>query len=149
MTEKERRSEASLALVSSDERYVNRELSWLSFNERVLQEAENPAVPLYERLKFLAIFSSNLDEFFRVRVASLRSLLGLSKKKLEKRSLDPSELLRRINALALAQQERFGLVFRGHILPGLRDAGTDLVDLIGVDAEGVGIVEAFFADTVA
>ncbi len=50
MTEKERRSEASLALVSSDERYVNRELSWLSFNERVLQEAEDPAVPLYERL---------------------------------------------------------------------------------------------------
>ena len=149
MTEKERRSEASLALVSSDERYVNRELSWLSFNERVLQEAENPAVPLYERLKFLAIFSSNLDEFFRVRVASLRSLLGLSKKKLEKRSLDPTELLRRINALPLAQQERFGLVFRGQILPGLRDAGTDLVDELGVDEEGRSILEEYFADTVA
>ena len=84
-----------------------------------------------------------------MRVASLRSLLGLSKKKLEKRSLDPTELLRRINGLALAQQERFGLVFRGHILPGLRDAGTDLVDEFGVDAEGQGIVEAYFADTVA
>ena len=149
MTDRERRSEASLALVFSDERYVNRELSWLSFNERVLQEAEDAAVPLYERLKFLAIFSSNLDEFFRVRVASLRSLLGLSKKKLEKRSLDPSELLRRINGLALAQQERFGLVFRGHILPGLHDAGIDLVDELGVDEEGRSILEEYFAANVA
>ena len=54
---------------------VNRELSWLAFNGRVLQEAADPAVPIFERLNFLAIFSSNLDEFFRVRVASLRSLL--------------------------------------------------------------------------
>ena len=52
-------SEAALGVSSTEVRYVNRELSWLSFNERVLQEAENPAVPLFERLKFLAIFSSN------------------------------------------------------------------------------------------
>ncbi|HEX9740134.1 MAG TPA: hypothetical protein VGA29_05105, partial [Ignavibacteriaceae bacterium] len=57
--------------------FYNRELSWLSFNYRVLQEAKDPTVPLFERIKFLAIYSSNLDEFFRVRVASLRSLLIL------------------------------------------------------------------------
>ena len=73
-------NEAGLGVSATDERYVNRELSWLSFNERVLQEAESSDVPLLERLKFLAIFSSNLDEFFRVRVASLRSLLSLKKR---------------------------------------------------------------------
>ena len=60
--------------------YFNRELSWLSFNYRVLQEAKDKSVPLYERIKFLAIYSSNLDEFFKVRVATLRSLFALKQK---------------------------------------------------------------------
>ena len=58
---------------------IDRDLSWLSFNRRILQEAGDLSVPLYERIKFLAIYSSNLDEFFRVRVAAIRSLSGLGK----------------------------------------------------------------------
>lgn len=59
---------------------INRELSWLSFNERVLQEANDPTVPLLERLKFLGIFSSNRDEFFRVRVATVRRMIKIGAK---------------------------------------------------------------------
>ena len=87
-------------------RYVNRELSWLAFNGRVLQEASNPDVPVFERLNFLAIFSSNLDEFFRVRVASLRSLLRLRKKKTKKLDFDPAMLLRQIFAFLNGEVEK-------------------------------------------
>ena len=57
--------------------FRSKETSWLSFNARVLQEAADPEVPLYERIKFLGIYSSNLDEFFRVRVATLKRLASL------------------------------------------------------------------------
>ena len=142
-------TEVNLGVSATDERYVNRELSWLSFNERVLQEAESASVPLLERVKFLVIFSSNLDEFFRVRVASLRSLLELRRKKRKKKGLDPTELLREIHAVALVQQERFGLVFREEIVPGLRDAGIDLVDERGVDGEQRVFIEDYFVEHVA
>src|SRR5690606_3123940 len=109
-------------------RYFNRELSWLSFNARVLQEAADPAVPLFERLGFLAIFSSNLDEFFRVRVASLRSLLRLKKKAVKALAVNPAKLLRQIHATVTAQQEAFGEILRGQILPGLEQHGIFLID---------------------
>lgn len=119
---------------SEIDRFADRELSWLSFNERVLQEAEDPSVPLFERLKFLAIFSSNLDEFFRVRVAALRSLVPLKKKKVRKLPIKPAKLVDRIHRVVHLQQERFGTVFRLGILPGLEALGIKLVrghDLTG------------------
>lgn len=149
ITAKEDPSEVRLGVSAVEERYVNRELSWLSFNERVLQEAESSSVPLLERIKFLAIFSSNLDEFFRVRVASLRSLLRLRRKKRKKKGLDPTKLLREIHALALAQQERFGKTFRDDILPGLQDVGIQLISEGGADEEHRAIVEEYFVEYVA
>ena len=148
-TPQEDPTEVGLGLSAMDERYVNRELSWLSFNERVLQEAESSSVPLLERINFLAIFSSNLDEFFRVRVASLRSLLRLRRKKRRKKGLDPTELLRGIQAVTVAQQERFGQIFRDDILPGLQDAGIHLIGEEGADAEHRAIMEAYFVEHVA
>ena len=130
------------------DRYVNRELSWLSFNERVLQEAEDTSVPVYERLKFLSIFSSNLDEFFRVRVASLRSLLVLGPKKRKRLSMDPTDLLEDIHDVALAQQERFGRILRESVVPELAAAGVHLVDELGVEADQRSYVERYFTEHV-
>src|SRR2546426_7736044 len=79
--------------------YLNRELSWLEFNSRVLEEAGDSTIPLLERLKFLAIFSSNLDEFFEVRVAGLRQQVyaGLEPQDYGADGLDPAEQLAAID----------------------------------------------------
>ena len=111
---------------------VDREVSWLAFNARVLQEAADPAVPLGARLDFLAIFSSNLDEFFRVRVASLRSLLRLSRKSTQRLDVQPKRQLARIHRIVDAQQVRFGEIFRDRVLPALGAHGIHLVDDTGV-----------------
>ena len=66
--------------MSTENRYVNRELSWLRFNERVLQECADVTVPLIERLRFLGIFSNNLDEFFRVRYATVKRIVDAGDK---------------------------------------------------------------------
>lgn len=100
-------------------KFFNRELSWLSFNHRVLQEAKDPSVPLYDRIKFLAIFSSNLDEFFRVRVASLRSLLNLKQKSQKELDFDPKKLLDQIHKKVVELQEEYGEVFNNRIIPEL------------------------------
>ncbi|MCH7638735.1 MAG: polyphosphate kinase 1 [Bacteroidetes bacterium] len=106
----------------------NRELSWLAFNGRVLQEAADPAVPLNERINFLAIFSSNLDEFFRVRVAGLRALLRLKKKQRQALAFDLEQLLDDIHEIVLDHQETFGLIFREEIVPALAEHGVRLSD---------------------
>ena len=106
---------------------LNREQSWLTFNARVLQEAQNPEVPLLERLKFLAIFSSNLDEYFKVRVATLRRLQNLKRKTRAKLGEDPAEQLQQVLGEVRRQQEQFGDTFRNQILPELRQQHIHLV----------------------
>ncbi|MEM6724995.1 MAG: polyphosphate kinase 1 [Bacteroidota bacterium] len=107
---------------------MTRDTSWLSFNHRVLQEAQDRSVPLYERIKFLAIYSSNLDEFFRVRVSGLRRFKEL-KKSTRKALLNvrPKKELKNIQAIVAAQQEELGHTFRNVILPELAENGIGLV----------------------
>src|SRR6201999_2682201 len=94
-----------------DDRYFNRELSWLDFNARVLALAEDPSQPLLERVKFLAIFASNLDEFYMVRVAGLkrREETGLAVRSAD--GLSPREQLARIAARTQAIAEAHARVF--------------------------------------
>ena len=80
---------------------LNREISWLYFNDRVLQEAADKAVPLIERIKFLAIFSSNLDEFYRVRVATLNRLVVVVSKVKAEFGYNPKKLLNQIKNIMI------------------------------------------------
>ncbi len=101
--------------------YFDRDLSWLSFNERVLEESGNQTLPLYERIKFLAIYSSNLDEFFRVRVANLRRLIRIDKKKINKRlPYEPVDLFIEIQEKVNLQLRKYGQSFR-QILEELKE----------------------------
>lgn len=87
-------------------RYISRELSWLAFNQRVLQEAEDPAVPIIERLKFMGIYSSNRDEFFRVRVASLKRMINLKKEAQDIFLGLPKAILAQVDKEVVSQQKQ-------------------------------------------
>ncbi len=126
----------------------NREISWLSFNERVLQEAADPSVPLLERLSFLAIYSSNLDEFFRVRVASMRSLVRLKKKSVKKLAFNPARLVRQINEIVTVQQERFGEIWRS-LLPELASYNIYLINEQNLDETQSLFLETFFSEQIS
>lgn len=99
--------------------FFNRDLSWLSFNNRVLEEAKNKDLPLYERIKFLAIYSSNLDEFYRIRVASYQRFTELPiEDKLQLRE-NPDHMLKKIKQQVNKQQLEFGQIFTNEIVPEL------------------------------
>ncbi|PRX12499.1 polyphosphate kinase [Nonlabens ulvanivorans] len=105
----------------------HRDLNWLSFNDRVLQEANDSSNPLYERLKFISIFSSNLDEFFRVRVSQLRQIKKVKKKLRKKLALRPNKILKEILLKVNEQQEELGAIFYESIVPELKENGIQLL----------------------
>ncbi len=128
---------------------INRDASWLYFNGRVLQEAADERVPLYERIKFLAIYSSNLDEFYRVRVSRLRAYKTLRKRE-RKELLDfkPKQELREIRTLVAEQQAEFGRIFRYEILPGLAREGIHLIHAHEMDRTQRAAAKAYFDEQI-
>ncbi|HDS07894.1 MAG TPA: polyphosphate kinase 1 [Bacteroides sp.] len=102
--------------------YINRDISWLSFNFRVLQEAMDKTLPLYERIKFLAIYSNNMEEFYQVRVSYYREMLRHEGEfpREHVREVNPSMIIRQINEIVTNQQSIFHLIFEDEILPELR-----------------------------
>ncbi|GAA3093964.1 RNA degradosome polyphosphate kinase [Streptosporangium carneum] len=109
------------------ERFLNREESWLQFNQRVLELAEDPSLPLLERVKFLAIFASNLDEFFRVRVAGLKRRMATGLLLRTKSGLKPREELARIAAIADDLAQRHSTCFHERLRPQLAAEGIEIV----------------------
>lgn len=106
----------------------NRDLSWLSFNGRVLEEAANEKAPLLERVKFLGIFSSNLDEFYRVRIPVIKALQKIGEKK--KNEIDQDEqlyLLQQATQVIRGQQERFGTILVSQLIPQLKENNISLI----------------------
>src|SRR5688572_15458966 len=107
--------------------YINREISWLSFNERVLQEAADKTTPLIERLKFLGIFSNNRDEFYRVRVATVKRLVKLGRKAVTLYGEDPKELLTRLQRKVIEQQNKFENIYQ-ELLVELAENNVFIID---------------------
>lgn len=124
--------------------FTHRDISWLSFNHRVLQEAKDPAVPLLERLKFLAIYSSNLDEFFRIRVAGIRKLKKVGKKTRARLDFDPSDLLKDVHEIVNRQQEEFSQIFENQIVPELRKHHVHILRRLDLNDEQRDFVESYF-----
>lgn len=128
-------------------KFISREISWLSFNARVLQEAADPQVPLIERIKFLGIFSSNLDEFFRVRVATLKRLTSLGKKAKKLIGHDPKEILEEIQEIVLKQQEKSDLIYL-NILKELEKHKIFIVNENQLNEEQGEFVKSYFRQEV-
>jgi polyphosphate kinase len=128
--------------------FINRDLSWLSFNHRVLLEAADTSVPLYSRIQFLSIFSSNLDEFFRVRMPSIYAFTSINAKKTALRDEYPENLAQMVIEYLHDQLEDFGRIFTRQILPSLEENNIHLYYGDSIRAEHKETIMDFFLSRV-
>ncbi|MEL6941361.1 MAG: polyphosphate kinase 1 [Bacteroidota bacterium] len=126
--------------------YIHRDISWLSFNYRVLQEAKDPAVPLFERIKFLAIYSSNLSEFFKVRMANQRNLVRVGKKTRSSLDFEPKEVIKEIQQILAEQQAEFSRIMDEEIVPELKRYNIRLLRRLELNEEQQAYVGDYFQD---
>ena len=140
--------EAIAAVEKYADRFLDRELSWLNFNQRVLELAEDPTIPLLERVRFLAIFSSNLDEFFMVRVAGLKRRIAAGVAVRSASGALPGQVLEGIWAGTRALMQRHSSVFRDQIMPALAREGIQLVRWDELDRDEQKQCKRLFKDRV-
>ncbi|MBG0781427.1 MAG: polyphosphate kinase 1 [Bacteroidales bacterium] len=126
---------------------INREVSWLHFNARVLQEAMDKSNPLLERLRFIGIYSNNRDEFYRVRVATLRRLIKLKKDKPEYLSYDPLKILNQVK-LIIQEQEKAYMATYHEIAAELKNHGIKIIDDLNLSKSEGEAVETYFKQAV-
>ena len=130
------------------DRYLDRELSWLAFNQRVLELAEDPNLYLLERVNFLAIFASNLDEFFMVRVAGLKRRIATGLAVTSSSGLSPQDVLSKISAEAHRLQERHAGLFIDVIKPAMKDQGIRIVRWSALENEEKSALHEYFQNQI-
>src|SRR5690242_3275166 len=125
-------------------RFINRELSWLEFNQRVLREAEDPKNPLLERLKFFCIVSSNLDEFFEVRVASLKQKIESDVVERSIDGLTASEIFKALAARVRQMVNDQYACWRDDIRPALAKNGIRILEIVDLEPEDFAWVQEYY-----
>ena len=123
--------------------YIPKEVSWLSFNERVLQEADNKEVPIIERFKFLGIYSNNLDEYFRVKVATLKRLSQLKSKSKNILGYSPNSTLKKIHEIVLSQNYRFEKIYSG-LLKELQEHKIHIINEKQLTSDQIEFIKNYF-----